>query len=77
MPVKLNIITPSEWEARAPKNEPVLVGRSSRIIFHHTAGHAQDATKEGAKEYARAIQASFSGPTGLSAATRSRGDVAR
>jgi N-acetylmuramoyl-L-alanine amidase len=61
--VKLDIITPSQWGACAPLAEPVLVPRSSRIIFHHTAGHHPelgnpgDESREEAMLYARRIQA--------------------
>ena len=58
MTVQIKIITPGQWDARPPKSEPELVNRSVRIIFHHTAGHASDGTVDGAKAYARAIQAS-------------------
>jgi hypothetical protein len=54
--VKISIIGPAGWDARPPKDEPELVGRASRIIFHHTAGRAPNATVEGAKEYARRLQ---------------------
>lgn len=62
MTVKLEIITPAQWGARAPLAEPELVPRASRIIFHHTAGHHPeislpgDESREEAMAYARAIQ---------------------
>lgn len=60
--VKLELITPSQWHARPPTSEPVLVNRAQRIIFHHTAGHHQNVdgdpteSREEAMRYARAVQ---------------------
>lgn len=58
------IITCPEWQARPATGEIVWVGKSSRIIFHHTAGHHreldEDRTVESYAEavgYARDIQA--------------------
>lgn len=56
------IVLASEWGAVAPTASIGRVGRPSKIIFHHTAGHhpeldhrAGDSIEE-AKAYARAIQ---------------------
>lgn len=50
----------ADWGARPPKQPIVQAGKPSRIIFHHTAGHAPNLapgdTIEEAKAYARTIQ---------------------
>ena len=62
MPLTIDIITCPQWNARPPRNEPVLVGKSTRSIIHHTAGHhpeienPKDESREEAIAYARAIQ---------------------
>lgn len=62
MSVKCNIITCPEWGAKKPKQGITTVGRSARIIFHHTAGHhpeIENPNSESIAEseaYARAIQ---------------------
>lgn len=62
MSVSIRIHTCPEWDARAPKSDPVIVPRARRIIFHHTAGHAPDygaGTIHDVAEayaYARAVQ---------------------
>jgi hypothetical protein len=61
--VKCNIIECSEWGARKPKHGLQLVGKSKRVIFHHTAGHhheisiPSDQSKAESMRYAREIQA--------------------
>lgn len=61
--VKCSIITCPEWGARKPKSGIQTVGRSKRIIFHHTAGHHAEISdpktmsREEAVRYARDIQA--------------------
>lgn len=42
MRVKIDIITCPQWGARAPKEDIVIVKKSVRIIFHHTAGHHRE-----------------------------------
>jgi len=59
----LKIYTCPEWGARPPAAEPTLVKTSTRIIFHHTAGHHPeislpgDESEQEAFRYAQAIQA--------------------
>src|SRR4249920_1746589 len=56
------IILTSEWGARPAKAKAVYVGRPSRIIFHHTAGHhpeisqPKNESRAEAILYAKAIQ---------------------
>jgi len=49
-----------KWGAKPPKAPPVVIGRSHRIIFHHTAGHGINfpppKDREEAIAYAKAIQ---------------------
>ena len=53
---KFKIVLASEWGAVAPTRAIVRVGKPTRIIFHHTAGHAPGTSLADAKEYARSIQ---------------------
>ncbi len=63
MAVKIKIIGAYDWGARKPKQPITVIGRSKRIIFHHTAGHHPEIDNPGAQsraeseKYARAIQA--------------------
>ena len=56
------IITTDKWDAQPAKAAPVYVGRPTRIIFHHTAGHhpeisnPKDESVAEAIRYAQAIQ---------------------
>lgn len=56
------IITTNVWGARPAKSPPVYVGRPSRIIYHHTAGHhpelgnPKNESRSEAIAYAKAIQ---------------------
>jgi hypothetical protein len=56
------IVRCSEWGAVAPTGAIVRVGRPTKIIFHHTAGHHPELdhqpgdTLDEAKAFARAIQ---------------------
>jgi hypothetical protein len=52
----LHIVTAEEWGAVAPTRAIPRVGRPSKIIFHHTDGHAPGPTLADAKAYARSIQ---------------------
>jgi hypothetical protein len=60
--VRCNIITCPEWEARKPKRGVETVHASTRVIFHHTAGHhpelshPADQSREESMAFARAIQ---------------------
>lgn len=60
--VQINIVTCPQWGARKPKAGLTTVGMSSRIIFHHTAGHHREISNprtesmEEAIRYARDIQ---------------------
>lgn len=60
--VKIKIIVCSAWGARKPTNGLQVVGKSQRIIFHHTAGHHQEIenpnqqSQAESERYARAIQ---------------------
>jgi len=65
MTVKVKLITPSQWDALPPKAEPELVGKSARIIFHHTAGHGKGPSRDDAMQYARLIQRDHMMPGGL------------
>ena len=62
MAVKCSIITCPQWGARKPKSGLQIVPASSRIIFHHTAGHHReisnpaDESRAEAIDYAKAIQ---------------------
>lgn len=64
----MNIITCPQWLARKPAQPITVVGRASRIIIHHTAGHhpeislpANESVAE-AIRYARDIQAFHMNP---------------
>jgi N-acetylmuramoyl-L-alanine amidase. len=56
------IITCPKWGAVKPKGQIVTIGKSARIIIHHTAGHVaqvenpQSTSVEECIRYARAIQ---------------------
>jgi hypothetical protein len=80
--VKAKIITCPAWGARQPKRPATLVGKSRRIIFHHTDGHhpeIENPTNESVAEairYAQDIQAFHmgrrsAGEAGTTAATTS------
>lgn len=62
MSVKCDIITCPDWGARKPKQGIETVGRSARILFHHTAGHHREIdnpsleSRAECEAYARAIQ---------------------
>lgn len=62
MPVRIDIITCPEWKARQPTQPITAVGKATRIIFHHTAGHhaelrdPADYSVEEAIRYAQDIQ---------------------
>lgn len=63
MSVPINIITCPQWGAKKPKQTLELCPASTRIIFHHTAGHHQEVdnrrleSRAEAERYARDIQA--------------------
>lgn len=63
MAVKIQIIGAADWGARKPRNGITTIGRSNRIIFHHTAGHHAEISNPSvqsraeSEKYARAIQA--------------------
>lgn len=63
MSVKIDIITCPQWGARRPNSGLQTVPASSRIIFHHTAGHHPEISnqnqesREESMKYARTIQA--------------------
>lgn len=71
--VRIDIIVCSEWGAKKPKQGITTVGKSARIIFHHTAGHHREISlpkNESYAEscrYARDIQAFHMAPGGLGA----------
>lgn len=61
--LNLEIITCPQWDALPPVQEPIWTdGKSSKIIFHHTAGHHPeislpgDESREEAIKYAQNIQ---------------------
>jgi hypothetical protein len=59
--VAIKIYTVHDWNARRPKQGIQTVGRASRIIFHHTAGHHREISGAGesiqeSMQYARDIQ---------------------
>lgn len=62
MAVKIQIITCPMWGAKKAKSAPILCAESSRIIFHHTAGHHANIqnpraeSREEAIRYAQDIQ---------------------
>jgi hypothetical protein len=62
MKVEIDIITCPQWGARRPKQGLTTVGKSSRIIIHHTAGHHREISNpknesvDEAIRYARDIQ---------------------
>lgn len=61
--VKIKMITCPDWGARKPKNDLQTVPASTRIIFHHTAGHHPEIenpnqqSRAESERYARDIQA--------------------
>jgi hypothetical protein len=63
MSVKIKLIGCADWGAKKPKHGIETIGPSSRIIFHHTAGHHQNIenpnvqSRAESERYARAIQA--------------------
>lgn len=57
----MRILTTDQWGARPPKSAIQKVGTPSRIIIHHTDGHAGGKTLDDAKAYARTIQADHMG----------------
>ncbi len=54
--VKINIVTCPQWGARKPKQPISTVGKSARIIFHHTASHHAEIDTPGAESLAEAIK---------------------
>jgi hypothetical protein len=54
--VHLDIITCPQWNARPPKAEITLCGKSVRIIFHHTAGHHREISNPRDESVAEAIR---------------------
>lgn len=54
--VKIDIITCPEWGARHPNGVIRTVGASSRIIFHHTAGHHAEISTPNNESYAEAVR---------------------
>lgn len=60
--VPITILTCPQWGARKPRHGITTVGRSTRIILHHTAGHhaeienPQDESNAEATRFARDIQ---------------------
>jgi N-acetylmuramoyl-L-alanine amidase len=62
MSVRCKIITCPEWNAKPPKRPPTVIGKSKRIVFHHTASHHRkiaDPSNESIAEsirYAKDIQ---------------------
>lgn len=68
MSVQIKLIGCYDWGARKPKAPIEVIGKSRRIIFHHTAGHHPEIddpkTQSRAESirYARDIQAFHMGP---------------
>jgi len=59
MSVKIRIIGCPQWGAVKPAHPLEKIGKSSRIIFHHTAGHGLNVpgdARADAMAYARAVQ---------------------
>ena len=58
----IDLITCPQWHARQPRSPIQVIGRSSEVIFHHTAGHhreisgPQNESFEEACRYAQDIQ---------------------
>lgn len=76
VPFPFRMITCPQWGAKQPKGGTtsiIRIGKSARVIFHHTAGHhpeislPNNESDEEAMLYARRIQAAHMAPGGLGA----------
>lgn len=73
MGVKIDLIGCPSWAARKPKAPITVIRASTRIIFHHTAGHhpeislPNNQSRGESVRYAQNIQAAHMAPGGLGA----------
>src|SRR5258708_14833163 len=52
----MQLLTCPQWGARPPKQGITVVGRSARIIFHHTAGHHPEISNPADESVAETIR---------------------